>query len=45
MEKKGMNNIELAEEEVNMYNVNCGKIQLACTTDCIMVTCFLTCDQ
>ena len=40
-----LENAELQEEEVNMYSVDCGVIRYECTTDCIMVTCFLTCEE
>ena len=36
---------ELQKEEVNVYDVNCNQVRYECVTDCIMATCFFSCDQ
>ena len=38
-------NYEMETEEVNVYDVNCGQVRHECVTDCIMATCFFSCDQ
>ena len=45
MKEANLEKQELQKEEVNVYGVNCGQIRHECVTDCIMATCFLSCDQ
>ncbi len=45
-----MNNVkleksELQEEEVNIYTDDCGITRKECVTDCLMINCFITCDN
>ena len=34
-----LENVELQEEEVNIYTSDCGVTRKACITDCFMTTC------
>lgn len=45
MKEVNLEKQELQKEEVNTYGVNCGQVRYECITDCIMATCFLSCDQ
>lgn len=36
---------ELQEEEVNIYIVDCGATRYECITDCLMIDCFITCNN
>ena len=38
-----LENVELQEEEVNIYTSDCGVTRKACITDCFMTTCLITC--
>lgn len=40
-----LENVELKEEEVNIYTPDCGVTRKACTTDCFMTTCLITCAE
>ena len=42
MKEANLEKQELQKEEVNVYDVNCNH---ECVTDCIMATCFFSCDQ
>ena len=44
-EERKAKNCELDIEEVNVYDVNCNQVRYECVTDCIMATCFFSCDQ
>lgn len=37
-------NVELQEEEVNIYTPPCGETRYKCIVDCLMGNCFITCD-
>jgi len=45
MKEANLEKQELQKEEVNVYDVNCGQVRHECVTDCIMATCFFSCDQ
>lgn len=38
-------NYETDIEEVNVYIADCGITRKACTTDCFMTTCLITCAE
>ena len=40
-----LENVELQEEEVNIYTPDCGVTRKVCTTDCLMITCLVTCAE
>lgn len=40
-----LENVELQEEEVNIYTSDCGVTRKACITDCFMTTCLITCAE
>lgn len=39
-----LENVELQEEEVNIYTPACGETRYKCIADCLMGNCFITCD-
>ena len=39
-----LENVELQEEEVNIYTPACGETRYQCIADCLMGNCFITCD-
>lgn len=39
-----LENVELQEEEVNIYTPDCGETRYKCIADCLMGNCFITCD-
>ncbi len=45
MKEANLEKQELQKEEVNVYDVNCNQVRYECATDCIMATCFFSCDQ
>lgn len=45
MKEANLEKQELQKEEVNVYDVNCNQVRYKCVTDCIMATCFFSCDQ
>lgn len=45
MKEANLEKQELQKEEVNVYDVNCGQVRHECVADCIMATCFFSCDQ
>lgn len=40
-----LENVELQEEEVDIYTSDCGVTRKACITDCFMTTCLITCAE
>ena len=40
-----LENVELQEEEVNIYTPACGETRYKCIADCLMGNCFITCDN
>ena len=40
-----LENVELKEEEANISTPDCGVTRKACTTDCFMTTCLITCAE
>lgn len=45
MKEANLEKQELQKEGVNVYDVNCNQVRYECVTDCIMATCFFSCDQ
>lgn len=40
-----LENVELKEEEVNIYTPDCGSTRKQCVTDCPLMTCLISCEQ